>query len=119
MRELQRQEELNLEWRETVKKSQKKLLYVSLLSGGAALLTAIYRKSQKAAVRFLEDADMRNSKKIDQMESVDADVDPAEKGLTQPDSEYHSKWVTNCFPQFQSEDLEKESNPKNNYVPNL
>jgi GH15 family glucan-1,4-alpha-glucosidase len=63
-------------------KSKKNLLYVSLLSGGAALLTAVYRKSQKAAVKFLEDTDMRNSEKIDQMESVDADVDPAEKVLT-------------------------------------
>jgi GH15 family glucan-1,4-alpha-glucosidase len=100
-------------------KSKKKLLYVSLLSGGAALLTAVYRKSQKAAVKFLEDTDMRNSEKIDQMESIDADVDPAEKGLTQPDTEYHSKWGTNCFPQVQLEELEKESNTKSNYVPNL
>jgi hypothetical protein len=46
-------------------KPQKKLLYVSLLSGGAALLTAIYRKSQKATVQFLEDTDMRNTKKTD------------------------------------------------------
>jgi hypothetical protein len=46
-----------------MKKSQKKLLYVSLLSGGAALLTAVYRKSQKAAVKFLEDTDMKNCKK--------------------------------------------------------
>jgi len=96
-------------------KSKKKLLYVSLLSGGAALLTAVYRKSQKAAVKFLEDTDMRNSEKIDQMESVDADVDPAEKGHNQS----HSEWVTNCFPQVQSEELEKESNTKSNYVPNL
>ncbi|MCM3666969.1 hypothetical protein M3204_21440 [Mesobacillus subterraneus] len=99
-----------------MKKSQKKLLYVSLLSGGAALLTAVYRKSQKAAVKFLEDTDMRNSKKTDQMESVDADVDPAVKGLTQPDSEYQ---ITNCFPQMQLEELEKESNTKSNYVSKL
>jgi hypothetical protein len=46
-------------------KPQKKLLYVSLLSGGAALLTAIYRKSQKATVQFLKDTDMRNTKKTD------------------------------------------------------
>jgi GH15 family glucan-1,4-alpha-glucosidase len=97
-------------------KSQKKLLYVSLLSGGAALLTAIYRKSQKATVQFLKDTDMRNSKKIDQMESVDADVDPTEKGLSQLDSAYRAEWVANGFPQthMEMEELEKESNVKSN-----
>lgn len=94
-------------------KSQKKLLYVSLLSGGAALLTAVYRMSQKAAVKFLQDTD---SKKIDQMERVDAEVDPEVQDPAQPDSEYQ---VTNCFPQMQLEDLEKESNTKSNYGPNL
>jgi hypothetical protein len=48
------------------------------------------------------------------MESVDDDVNPAEKGLTQPDSQYQAEWVTNCFPQMKLENLEKESNTKSN-----
>ena len=103
-------------------KSRKKLLLVSLLSAGAALLTAAYRKSQKETIMFLEDTDMRNSKKIDQMESVDADVDPAEKGLTQLDSAYRAEWVANGFPQthMEMEELKEETHIENNtsYAPN-
>ncbi|MBT2692767.1 hypothetical protein [Bacillus sp. ISL-55] len=50
-----------------MKKSTKNFVLASLLSaGGAVLLTAAYRKSQRDAIRFLEDTDMRNSEKIDQ-----------------------------------------------------
>jgi hypothetical protein len=53
---------------------------------------------------------MINRKKIDRMESVDADKVPEEKGLTQLDSTYRSEWIANGFPQTHKEmkELEKE-----------
>lgn len=103
--------------------SRKKMLLVSLLSaGGAALLSAAYRLSQRKTVEFIEDTDMRNSEKIDEMESVDAGIDPAEKGLTQLDSAYRAEWQANGFPQthMEMEKLEKETDVENNtnYAPN-
>jgi hypothetical protein len=107
-----------------MRKSTKNFVLASLLStGGAVLLTAAYRKSQRDAIRFLEDTDMRNSEKIDQMESVDAGLDPAERGLTQLDSAMRAEWVANGFPQthMEMEELAKEIevNKNTNYAPNL
>ncbi|KKK36742.1 hypothetical protein WQ57_17825 [Mesobacillus campisalis] len=61
-------------------------------------------------VKVLEDTDMRNSEKIDQVESVEADQDPAEKGLTLLDSAYRAEWQANGFPQTHKEmkELEEE-----------
>lgn len=107
-----------------MKKSTKNFVLASLLSaGGAVLLTAAYRKSQRDAIRFLEDTDMRNSEKIDQMESVDAGIDPAERGLTMLDSAMRAEWQANGFPQthMEMEELaEKTDAEKNtNYAPTL
>jgi hypothetical protein len=105
-----------------MKKSTKNFVLASLLSaGGAVLLTAAYRKSQRDVIRFLEDTDMRNSAKMDQMESVDAGIDPAEKGLTQLDSAMRAEWIANGFPQthMEMEELAKETDVENNtnYAP--
>jgi hypothetical protein len=107
-----------------MRKSTKNFVLASLLSaGGAVLLTAAYRKSQRDAIRFLEDIDMRNSQKIDQMESVDAGIDPSERGLTQLDSAMRAEWQANGFPQthMEMEELaEKTDVEKNtNYAPNM
>jgi hypothetical protein len=107
-----------------MKKSTKNFVLASLLSaGGAVLLTAAYRKSQRDAIRFLEDTDMRNSKKLDQMESVDAGIDPAERGLTQLDSAMRAEWVANGFPQthMEMEELAEETDVEKNtnYAPNM
>lgn len=55
-----------------------------------------------------EDTDLRNSEEVDHRESVDADVDPAEKGLTQLDSAYRDEWQANGFPQTHKEMKELE-----------
>ncbi len=57
-----------------------------------------------------KDVDMHNSKEVDQRESVEADEDSAEKGLTQLDSAYRDEWQANAFPQThrEMEELEKE-----------
>jgi hypothetical protein len=46
-------------------KTSKKLLMASLLSAGAALLTASYRKLQKETIRYIEVTDKKNSRKSD------------------------------------------------------
>ncbi|WP_394138713.1 hypothetical protein [Cytobacillus oceanisediminis] len=53
---------------------------------------------------------MRNSENIDQIESVDADKVPEEKGLTLYDSALRAEWVANVFPQthFDWEETERQ-----------
>lgn len=65
---------------------------------------------EKNNVSVAEDTDMRNSTEVDKRESVEADVDPAEKGLTQLDSAYRDEWQANAFPQTHKEmkELEEE-----------
>ncbi|GAA2700131.1 hypothetical protein GCM10009865_06890 [Aeromicrobium ponti] len=59
---------------------------------------------------MLEDSNMRNSENIDQIESVDADKVPEEKGLTLYDSALRAEWVANVFPQthFDWEETERQ-----------
>lgn len=78
------------------------MLGVLLSAGGALLAMEAYKMRQKEAV--LEDTDMRNSKKIDREESVNAKTDPEEKGLTQLDSAYRAEWVANGFPQTRDQE---------------
>jgi hypothetical protein len=42
-------------------KTKKKLLLASMISAGAALLTATYRKLQKETIKQIEIADKKNS----------------------------------------------------------
>ena len=69
-------------------------------------------KHEDKEVKMLADTDMRNSKKIDEVESVKANEDPAEKGLTVLDSAYRSEWVANGFPQTHQEMQELEEEGK-------
>jgi hypothetical protein len=43
-------------------KTKKKLLLASMISAGAALLTATYRKLQKETIKHIEMTDKKNSK---------------------------------------------------------
>lgn len=65
---------------------------------------------EKSTVNVADDTDMRNSTEVDKRESVEADVDPAEKGLSQLDSAYRDEWQANAFPQTHKEmkELEEE-----------
>jgi hypothetical protein len=101
------------------------LISASVLAGSALAYMAISKKKHQREelehnvvtinhddkeIKVLEDTDMRNSEKIDQVESVEADQDPAEKGLTLLDSAYRAEWVANGFPQTHQEmkELEEE-----------
>ena len=80
---------------------------------GSALAAAagifVFKASQdKKNPSVKEDSDLRNSEEVDHRESVDADVDPAEKGLTQLDSAYRDEWQANGFPQTYKEMKELE-----------
>lgn len=75
---------------------------------GIFVYKAYQEKAKKEALE--KDTDMHNSAEVDQRESVEADVDSAEKGLTQLDSAYRDEWQANAFPQThrEMEELEKD-----------
>ena len=75
---------------------------------GIFVYKAYQEKTKKEALE--KDTDMHNSTEVDQRESVEADVDSAEKGLTQLDSAYRDEWQANAFPQThrEMEELEKD-----------
>jgi hypothetical protein len=94
---------------------------ILLSTGGAALaIAAMKKRSEESATNtrtfsytikdgVIEDTSMRNSERIDQIESVDADKSDAEKGLTQYDSALRAEWVANGFPQTRMEiELEEQ-----------
>ncbi|MGH2319100.1 hypothetical protein ACRC6Q_15140 [Planococcus sp. SE5232] len=81
------------------KNTTKKFVYTGAAMAGSLLLLTAYKKNQAKKVWVYEDNDMRNSVTVDQEESVNADMDEAEIGLTQLDSAYRSEWQANGFPQ--------------------
>lgn len=92
-----------------MKKSAMNTVIGSALAAAAGIFVfKAYQEKNKVTVE--EDVDMRNSSEVDQKESVEADVDPAEKGLTQLDSAYRDEWQANAFPQTHKEmkELEEE-----------
>ncbi|PLT33924.1 hypothetical protein CUU64_11105 [Bacillus sp. V5-8f] len=94
-------------------KSTMRLILGSLLSvGGTALAISGYKTRQKQSFSVLADTDMRNTVKLDHKESVDAEKDPAERGLTQYDSTLRSEWVANGFPQTNEDIPVSEKKPE-------
>lgn len=92
-----------------MKKSTMNTVIGSALAAAAGIF--VFKAYQeKNTVKVEKDVDMHNSSEVDQKESVDADVDPAEKGLTQLDSAYRDEWQANAFPQTHKEmkELEEE-----------
>lgn len=92
-----------------MKKSTMNTVIGSALAAAAGIF--VFKAYQeKNTVTVQEDTDMRNSLEVDRRESVEADVDPAEKGLTQLDSAYRDEWQANGFPQTHREmkELEEE-----------
>lgn len=92
-----------------MKKSTMNTVIGSALAAAAGIF--VFKAYQeKNTVTVQEDTDMRNSLEVDRRESVEADVDPAEKGLTQLDSAYRDEWQANGFPQTHKElkELEEE-----------
>ncbi|MFD1032733.1 hypothetical protein [Metaplanococcus flavidus] len=85
------------------KRNLNKMIFAgTAFAGGIVLFNSIRKKSGKK-VWVYEDNDMRNSVTVDQEESVNADVDDAEKGLSQLDSAFRSEWQANGFPQTHRE----------------
>ncbi|MCJ1909576.1 hypothetical protein [Planococcus ruber] len=92
-----------------MKKSTMNTVIGSALAAAAGIF--VFKAYQeKNSVKVQEDSDMRNSVEVDRRESVEADLDPAEKGLTQLDSAYRDEWQANGFPQTHREmkELEEE-----------
>jgi len=80
-----------------MKKSTINLISGTLLSAGETVLAMNLKQNAIRDAETLEDTNMKNSTKIDQIESVDADKVPKEKGLTQLDSTCRSEWIANGF----------------------
>ena len=81
------------------KRNLNKMIFAgSAFAGGIILFNNIRKKNGKK-VWIYEDNDMRNSVTVDVEESVNANFDDAEKGLTKLDSAYRSEWQANGFPQ--------------------
>lgn len=76
----------------------KKLLLGLVLGVAGAALVA-----PKVAALLTQGKDEDTWSKMDQMESVDADKDEAEVGLTQLDSNNRAEWQANAFPQTHAE----------------
>lgn len=91
------------------KNTSKKFMYMGAAMAGSMLLLTAYKKNQANKIWVYEDNDMRNSGEVDHEESVNADTDEAEVGLTQLDSAYRSEWQANGFPQTHKELAELES----------
>ncbi|ANU09111.1 hypothetical protein A1A1_00585 [Planococcus antarcticus DSM 14505] len=77
----------------------KNFIYTGTLMASSILLLTVYKKNRAKKIWVYEDNDMRNSVTVDHEESVNADLDEAEIGLTQLDSAYRSEWQANGFPQ--------------------
>lgn len=92
----------------------KKSTMITVLTSAFAAVAGIFvykSYQEKTKQEALEkDVDMHNSQEIDKRESVEADEDDAEKGLTQLDSAYRDEWQANAFPQThrEMEELEKD-----------
>jgi hypothetical protein len=76
---------------------KKVLMGIVLGVAGAALV------APKVAALLTQDREDDTWSKMDKMESVDADKDEAEAGLTQLDSNNRAEWQANGFPQTHAE----------------
>lgn len=77
--------------------NKKVVMGIVLGVAGAALV------APKVAALLTQGRDDDTWSKMDRMESVDADKDEAEAGLTQLDSNYRAEWQANGFPQTHAE----------------
>ncbi|WP_422122070.1 hypothetical protein DHX103_09565 [Planococcus sp. X10-3] len=92
----------------------KKSSMITVWSSAFAAIAGIfvYKAYQEKAKNeaLAKDVSMYSSSGIDHRESVEADVDSAEKGLSQLDSAYRDEWQANAFPQThrEMEELDKD-----------
>ncbi|WP_215143380.1 hypothetical protein [Exiguobacterium qingdaonense] len=84
---------------------RKVMMGIVLGVAGAALV------APKVAALLSERGEDDTWQKMDERESVDANQDEAEQGLTQLDSSHRAEWQANGFPQTHAERerLEQES----------
>ena len=85
------------------KTSLNKMVFAGTVFAGGIVLFRNIRKKSGKKVWVYEDNDMRNSVTVDREESVNAQYDEAEKGLTQLDSAFRSEWQANGFTQTHRE----------------
>lgn len=80
-------------------KSLNRMVFAGSAFAGGIILFKSLRKKNGKRVWVYEDNDMRNSVTVDSEESVNAEFDHAEIGLTKLDSAFRSEWQANGFPQ--------------------
>ncbi|WP_394120273.1 hypothetical protein [Planococcus donghaensis] len=84
------------------------LLVTGVTAASFFMLVKAYKKRQNTYWVY-DDHDLRNSNVADKRESPNADVDPAEKGLSELDSAYRAEWVSIGYPQTHKEIEENEN----------
>lgn len=84
------------------------IFYAGAAAASLFMVVKTYTKRQHTYWVY-EDHDLRNSDEADHRESANADVDPAEKGLTELDSAYRAEWVSIGYPQTHREIEENEN----------
>lgn len=84
------------------------IIYAGATAASLFMLVKTYKKRQNTYWIYA-DHDMRNSVEADIKESPNADVDPAEKGLTELDSAFRAEWVSIGYPQTHREIEENEN----------
>ncbi|WP_281864029.1 hypothetical protein [Planomicrobium okeanokoites] len=87
------------------------IIYTGATAASLFMLVKTYNKRQNTYWVY-EDHDLRNSDDADLRESANADVDPAERGLSELDSAYRAEWVSIGYPQTHRE-LEANENWNN------
>lgn len=87
------------------------ILYTGATAVSLYMLVKTYKKRQNTYWVY-EDHDLRNSVAADVRESPNAEMDPAENGLSELDAAYRSEWVSMGYPQTHRE-LEKNENWNN------
>lgn len=78
---------------------RKQLMYTGAAVASSILLFSAYRKKRKENVWIYDDLELHNNVQMNRKESPNADVDSAEKGLTELDATYRAEWHNMGYPQ--------------------
>lgn len=91
----------------------KKSVFLACASCASAFLLVNYIKKRGKKFWVYPDHDTNLSQISDLKESPNADLDPAEKGLTELDASHRSEWVSMGYP-LTYHDLDEDRKPYKN-----
>lgn len=89
---------------------EKKSVFLACASCASAFLLVTYIKNRRKKFWVYPDHDIHLDQNADRKESPNADLDPAEKGLTELDASHRSEWVSMGYP-LTYHDLDEDRKP--------